>query len=90
MWKTARLFLLEQKGVECNTPMDCFKGLYSAGLIDKRFESIIPKIVRFRNQIVHIYDFSLAEYVYDFIVRTVIEAFEHIIRKLRRACEERE
>jgi len=37
LWKTARLFLLEQKGVECNTPMDCFKGLYSAGLIEERF-----------------------------------------------------
>ena len=27
LWKTVRLFLLEEKGLECNSPMDCFKAL---------------------------------------------------------------
>ncbi len=25
LWKAVRLFLLEEKGLECNSPMDCFK-----------------------------------------------------------------
>ncbi len=88
LWKTIRLFLLEEKGIECNSPMDCFKSLYSVGLIDDEYSAHIPRIVRMRNNIVHIYDFSLAEEVFKFVVERVIPAFENIILNLKGECEE--
>jgi len=86
LWKTARLFLLEEKGIECNSPMDCFKSLYSVGLIDESFSEDIPRIVRMRNSVVYIYDFSLAKDVYSFVDEVVIPAFENVISNLREAC----
>jgi len=47
LWKAARYFLLEQKGIECNSPMDCFKALYKVGLLNESLSHLIPKIVRF-------------------------------------------
>ncbi len=87
LWKTIRLFLLEEKGIECNSPMDCFKSLYSVGLIDDKYSEDIPGIVRMKNNIVHIYDFSLAEDVFSFVTEKVIPAFEDIIHNLREACK---
>ncbi|WP_232219464.1 nucleotidyltransferase substrate binding protein [Hydrogenivirga sp. 128-5-R1-1] len=86
LWKTIRLFLLEEKGIECNSPMDCFKALYSVGLIDEKHSEDIPKIVRMRNNIVHIYDFSLAEDLFKFIREKVIPVFGSIIKALRDNC----
>ncbi len=87
LWKSVRLFLLEQKGLECNSPMDCFKGLYSVGLIDESYSEILPKVVRMRNRVVHIYDFSVAEEVYRFIVEEVVPSFEKIIKSLKEECK---
>ena len=86
LWKTARLFLLEEKGIECNSPMDCFKSLYSVGLIDEKCSEDIPKIVRMRNSIVHIYDFSLAEDLFKFVKDKVIPVFGGIVKTLRENC----
>lgn len=87
LWKTVRLFLLEEKGVECNSPMDCFKSLYAVGLIDEKHPEEIPRIVRMRNRVLHICDFSLAEEVFLFAKGRVVPVFEDMIRKLREACE---
>lgn len=66
LWKTARLFLLENKGLECNSPMDCFKALYAVGMVGEPFSNSLPSVVRMRYSIVHIYDFSVAQEVYEF------------------------
>ena len=66
--------------------MDCLKALYSVGLIDERYSEDIPKIVRMRNNIVHIYDFSLAKDLFKFIREKVIPAFGSIIKALRNNC----
>lgn len=86
LWKTVRLFLLEEKGVECNSPMDCFKALYAVGLVDEKYSEELPRIVKMRNRVAYIYDFSLAEEVFLFVRNRVVPAFEDIIRKLREAC----
>ncbi len=90
LWKAVRLFLLEEKGLECNSPMDCFKALYSVGLVDEETSKSLPGIVRMRNRIVHIYDFSLAEEVYMFIKETVIPSFERILRRIEEECKRSE
>ncbi len=87
IWKTARLYLLEEKGLECNSPMDCFKSLYSVGLISDSKAQNLPSIVRKRNEVVHIYDFSIAQDVYLFVKERVLPVFEEIVLRLKTECE---
>lgn len=87
LWKTVRLFLLERKGLSCNSPLDCFKALFSAGLLEENLARLTPSIVRKRNEIVHIYDFATAEDVYTFIKETVIPVFGKIVDLMRQECE---
>lgn len=89
LWKTIRLFLLERKGLECNSPMDCLKGFYAVGLIEKELAENIPKVVRLRNEVVHIYDFSLAKQAYIHINSMALPLFKVIIEKNERGVPKR-
>ena len=86
LWKLLRLYLLELKGLECNSPMDCFKTFYQIGVLGEQEGALLPKVVRKRNEIVHIYDFELAEDVYDFIVRRAVPLFEKILKVVKKDC----
>ena len=86
LWKLLRLYLLELKGLECNSPMDCFKTFYQIGVLGEQEGALLPKVVRKRNEIVHIYDFELAEDVYDFIVRRAVPLFEKILKVVEKDC----
>ena len=87
LWKLLRLYLLELKGLECNSPMDCFKTFYQLGVLGEKEGKLIPKVVRKRNEIVHIYDFLLAEDIYRFILSEVIPLFEKILKVVEKDCE---
>ena len=87
LWKLLRLYLLELKGLECNSPMDCFKTFYQVGVLGEQEGALLPKVVRKRNEIVHIYDFELAEDVYDFIVHRVVPLFEKILKVVEKDCK---
>ncbi len=87
LWKLLRLYLLELKGLECNSPMDCFKTFYQLGVLGEKEGKLIPKVVRKRNEIVHIYDFLLAEDIYRFILSEVIPLFERILKVVEKDCE---
>ena len=87
LWKLLRLYLLDLKGLECNSPMDCFKTFYQLGVLGEEEGRLIPKVVRKRNEIVHIYDFLLAEDIYRFILSEVIPLFEKILKVVEKDCE---
>ncbi len=87
LWKTVRPFLLEQKGLECNSPIDCFKSFYSVGMLEKGFGDNIPRVVRLRKEVVHIYDFSLAEKAYTSIMETALPLFRAVHMKIREECQ---
>jgi nucleotidyltransferase substrate binding protein (TIGR01987 family) len=86
LWKTIKTFLINEKGIECNSPMDCFKQFYKVMELPERFEEKIPKAVRFRNEIVHIYDYHRAEFIYNNLEQIVIPLFEEIIKKIDNYC----
>jgi len=88
LWKAVRYFLLEEKGLECHSPMDCFKALYQVGLIGEDLSPLIPRIVRKRNEIVLIYDFEKAADLYEFVVTQVIPVFGRVIQALKKECLE--
>ena len=82
MWKTLKEYLREE-GIECSTPLKCFKEAFKAGIIKKRDEEIFLKMIEKRNQIVHIYDFEQAEMIYKFIKSdSVISAIKDVYEKL--------
>ncbi len=71
LWKT----VLEEKGIISSSPMDCFKQFYKTMNLDEKFEDKIPKTVKFRNEIVHIYDYETAEFIYKNLENNVIPHF---------------
>ena len=82
-----RLALVQDKGqnrvemtLECNCPRDCFKTFYRIGVLNEEEGKILPKVVRKRNQIVHIYDFEPAGDKNDFIVHKVVSLCESILK----------
>jgi len=87
LWKTVKLFLQEQKGIECNSPMDCFKWIYKSMNLSSAYEDKIPKTVRFRNELVHIYDYETAEFIYYNLEEIVIPLFEEILDKIKSECK---
>jgi len=82
MWKTIKLFLLEEKGLECFSPMDCFKLAFQVGLIPENLELTFVQMVRKRNDIVHIYNDEVANEIYSSIVPGYIDAIGTVINNL--------
>ena len=87
LWKTIKVFLEEQKGIECNSPMDCFKQFYKTMNLDEKYEDKIPKTVRFRNEIVRLYDYETAEFIYENLEHIVTPLFEEMINKVKNYCQ---
>ena len=82
LWKTLKLFLSEEKGLECNSPMDCLKSAYQVGLIPDKYEQDFIAMIRKRNEIVHIYNESIAKEIYDLIISKYIIAIAKVIDNL--------
>jgi len=88
LWKTIRLWLKEEKGIECYSPADCFKSAYQTGLIPSEYEQDFVAMIRKRNEIVHIYNEESAKDIYEAIVFRFIDAMRHVIASL--ACKDTE
>ncbi|EDP74087.1 HI0074 family nucleotidyltransferase substrate-binding subunit [Hydrogenivirga sp. 128-5-R1-1] len=82
LWKTLKLYLQKQ-GIECNSPLRCFKEFYKIAKLNPKYEEHVPKIIRLRNEVVHIYDFQTAKFIYDNLEKVVIPVFQEILNKLR-------
>jgi len=60
-WKTIKAWL-EEKGVACASPLDCYREAYRQSIIE--YEDIWVKAVKTRNKTAHTYHEKLAEDVY--------------------------
>jgi uncharacterized protein YutE (UPF0331/DUF86 family) len=87
LWKTVRLFLIELKGLECNSPVDCFRTLYAVGLKGEEETKELMKTIRLRNELMHVYDFSTAESSYSYIKQVVVPLFGKVLERLGQECE---
>jgi len=83
LWKTLKLFLNQEKGLECYSPTDCLKSAYQAGMIPEEYEQDFIRMVRKRNEIVHIYNEPVAYEIYNCIVPRFIEAIGTVVEKLK-------
>lgn len=83
VWKTIKEYL-RAEGLNCPTPLSCFKEAFKAGLIDAKYESVFIDMIEKRNQIVHVYDFEQAKNIYQFIKKEeVFSAIEDVFEKLK-------
>jgi len=83
MWKVLKEYL-RTEGVDCSTPLKCFKESFKAGIISENDEEIFLEIIEKRNLIVHVYDFKQAEAIYEFIRREdVLSAIKYVYQKLK-------
>ena len=82
LWRTIKLFLLEEKGLECYSPMDCFKLAFQVKLIPENLELTFVQMVRSRNDIVHIYNDEVADEIYNNIMNKYIDAIGRVIERL--------
>ena len=88
LWKTLKEYL-RLEGIDCSTPLKCFKETFKAGLIDEKYESIFIDMVEKRNEIVHVYDFDQAKNIYKFIKSDeLFSAIEDVYKKLKEKVRE--
>jgi nucleotidyltransferase substrate binding protein (TIGR01987 family) len=85
LWKTLKIYLFDEKGLETYSPVDCFKSAFQTGLIPQDLEQNILSMVRKRNEIVHIYDEIAAEKIYEDIISKFIKSIEIIIDKINKS-----
>jgi len=84
MWKSLMEFF-RMEGINCTTPMQCFREAFKTGIIPEEYEEVFPSIVEKRNRIVHIYDFEQAAVIYDFIKsKDVVCAIKQVYENLKR------
>ncbi len=83
MWKTLKEYL-RLEGIDCPTPLKCFKEAFKAKLIDEKYEDVFIDMIEKRNLIVHIYDLDQAKNIYEFIrSEKVFSAIESVYNKLK-------
>jgi len=83
MWKALKeYFRLE--GIDCSTPLKCFKEAFKDGIVSEENEEIILEMIEKRNEIVHIYDEKKAEEIFEFIKKKeVMDVIREIYEKLK-------
>lgn len=90
LWKTLKEYL-RLEGIDCSTPLRCFKEAFKAGLIDEKYESIFIDMVEKRNEIVHVYDAEQAKDIYEFIKSDeLFSAIEDVYEELKEKAGEYE
>jgi len=82
LWKLLKEILYTE-GIECNTPLSCFKEAYKLNLIDEEDQDIFPLMVNKRNLIVHIYNEDDAYEIYLLIKNTFVNSIERIFENIK-------
>lgn len=75
-WKTIKTFLVEEKGIICKSPKECFREAYKQGVI--KYDDYWLNLVDIRNLTSHTYKESLAIEVFSELPK----AKEHFLELL--------
>jgi len=83
MWQALKEYL-RVEGIDCPTPLKCFKEIFKIGMIEENQESVFIDMIEKRNQMVHIYDLKRAQEIYEFIkTDAVFSAIQTVYNKLK-------
>ncbi len=80
-WKLVKIFLEEEKGLQCRSPKDCFREAFQQEIID--YDDYWITMTDWRNVTVHTYKEELAEKLYKELPKA-LEKFEELENNLRR------
>lgn len=64
-WKYAQTFLMEEKGIDENSPKGVIRACFSVGILKEEETERALKMVNDRNLTVHTYDEDLADEIFD-------------------------
>lgn len=78
-WKLIKAYL-EDKGIICRNPRDCFKEAFINGLIGDEDGWI--KMIEDRNYLVHTYTFEESRKIFEHIKETHIFLFEEFFKRI--------
>ena len=78
-WKVLKIVLFK-KGIECNSPRDCFEGAFQNGIIED--EQIWLSMIKDRNFSSHTYSEDQAKQIYDRVKKDYFPAFFALKSKL--------
>jgi len=84
-WKLMKVWL-EDKGIICKNPKDCFKQAYTNGLIDD--ETGWMKMIDDRNLLVHTYTSEESRDIFDNIKNSYVNSFEYLYNAIVKEAEE--
>lgn len=76
-WKALRHYLLEQEGVECNTPKSCIRAAFQSNLLSEEETEIFLKMIDDRNKTSHTYIEKIAEGI-----ASVVPTYSRVMRIL--------
>ncbi|MCS7200484.1 MAG: nucleotidyltransferase substrate binding protein [Caldimicrobium sp.] len=85
-WKLIKVYL-EDLGIICRNPRDCFKQAFQNDLIhdvEKWYQ-----LLEDRNLLVHTYTFEESKEVFERVKLEYLSLFEHLFNKVREQLEER-
>jgi len=84
LWKLLKEYF-RTEGIECSTPLRCFKEAFKQGIVDEENEEIVLEMIRKRNEIVHIYDEKIAKDIFNFIKnKKLIKVVEKIHDRMKK------
>lgn len=84
LWKSAKL-ILEDIGINVNSPKEIFKAMYKNGMIDN--EKVMIEMLEDRNNMSHTYNKELAEKIFSNIKEKYILLLEHLLKVLNDKAE---
>lgn len=84
-WKLMKTYL-EDKGIICKNPRDCFKQAHINGLIDD--EVVWMKMIDDRNLLVHTYTFEESRDVFEHVKESYIFSFEYLYDEIAKEVED--
>lgn len=79
-WKLIKVYL-EDQGIICKSPRDCFKQAVKLGLIDD--EKAVMEMIDDRNFLVHTYSFDESRYLFEKIKNIYFGIFKKLHQKIK-------
>lgn len=80
-WKLIKAYL-EDMGIICKNPRDCFKQAYINELIDD--ETVWMEMIDDRNLLVHTYTFEESRNVFEHVRKSYVHSFEYLYARIDR------
>lgn len=86
-WKLIKTYL-EDKGIICKNPKDCFKQAYINGLIND--ETVWMRMIDDRNLLVHTYTGEESRDVFENVKEAYVNSFEYLYNKISMGVDDEE